>query len=453
MGNKKKPVPRRNTIVDILIILFGVSSWVAVNGLWVELPVLVLSLPEGWRLASYIVITSQLANLGPILFSIARRVWSQKILEVPLIHISLIVVIAGSALLSVFWDRTTFIGGELHSTALLVLTFLLAFVDCTSSLLYLPFIANFKEHYVISYMVGAGLSGPIPGILALGQGIGGNPDCINVTTINVTEFGNMTINKTEPYYPPPRFSANIFFGVLCVQMIISWIAFILLNALPQAQNERATLVPVIHPPNPVLEQQFQSSTQTDFSSSMEKTISSEINFIGTGFSKFKFYILLALQCFVCALHNGVLLSIQTYSCMPYGNLAFHLAVTLSSIANPICCFFAMYYALTSVISVTFLTMVGSVWAAYILATAVLSPIPPLVDHPLGPCLVILSWIMVSGTTAYVKACIAAIMRREGGQFALYLNGIVTQVGSATGAIVAFSLVQFTTVFHSYSPCN
>lgn len=117
----------------------------------------------------------------------------------------------------------------------------MSFVDCTSSLLYLPFIANFKEQYVISYMIGAGLSGPIPGTLALAQGVGGYTECINITVVNVTEFGNETHNVLEPYYPPPRFSVNIFFIILSFQMLISWIAFILLNKLPQAKRERVSL--------------------------------------------------------------------------------------------------------------------------------------------------------------------------------------------------------------------
>ncbi|GBM86975.1 Solute carrier family 52, riboflavin transporter, member 3-A [Araneus ventricosus] len=237
MGAEKHK-PRRNLTVDFLIVIFGVSSWVAVNGLWVELPVLVNKLPESWELASYIVITSQIANLGPILFGAARRIWSQKLLEVPIIHTSLGVVITACVLLSIFWDTTTVLFGELHSTALLVLAFFLSFVDCTSSLLYLPFIANFKEQYVISYMVGSGLSGPVPGVIAMAQGVGGYADCRNVTVNTTTENGTSTDYVLQPYYPPPRFSPNIFFGILSAQMCISWIAFVLLNSLPQAKRER-----------------------------------------------------------------------------------------------------------------------------------------------------------------------------------------------------------------------
>ncbi|GFS44759.1 solute carrier family 52, riboflavin transporter, member 3-A [Nephila pilipes] len=311
MGADKR-ISHRNFTVDFLIVLFGICSWVAVNGLWVELPELVNRLPEKWQLASYIVITSQIANLGPILFSAARKIWSQKVLEVPIIHASLAIVIAACVLLSIFWDSTTFILGELHSTALLILAFFLAFVDCTSSLLYLPFIANFKEQYVISYLIGSGLSGPIPGLVAMAQGVGGYTYCKNVTITNSTEFGNVTEYILEPDYPLPRFSPNVFFGILSGQMVISWIAFILLNCLHQATRERVSLIPVSRPSNPAIAENFQTSTASaDFSTSIERTNSSQMNLLGApGLPKSHYYLLLFIQGFLSTIHNGVLLSIQ-----------------------------------------------------------------------------------------------------------------------------------------------
>ena len=38
----------------------------AVNGAWVELPILVNVLPEGWSLASYMSVVIQLANIIPL---------------------------------------------------------------------------------------------------------------------------------------------------------------------------------------------------------------------------------------------------------------------------------------------------------------------------------------------------------------------------------------------------
>jgi riboflavin transporter 2 len=44
----------RIILVDLLAILFGISSWVEINGVWVQTPILVNKLPESWTLASYI---------------------------------------------------------------------------------------------------------------------------------------------------------------------------------------------------------------------------------------------------------------------------------------------------------------------------------------------------------------------------------------------------------------
>jgi hypothetical protein len=49
----------RKPAVDVLAALFGVASWVAINGLWVELPLLVQALPEGWSLPSYLSVIIQ----------------------------------------------------------------------------------------------------------------------------------------------------------------------------------------------------------------------------------------------------------------------------------------------------------------------------------------------------------------------------------------------------------
>ena len=49
----------RVILVDLLAILFGISSWISINGLWVELPMLVSHLPEQWTLPSYLSIIVQ----------------------------------------------------------------------------------------------------------------------------------------------------------------------------------------------------------------------------------------------------------------------------------------------------------------------------------------------------------------------------------------------------------
>lgn len=52
----------RRLSLDLLVALFGVSSWVSVNGLWVELPVMVGRLPESWKLASRMAVVIQVGG-------------------------------------------------------------------------------------------------------------------------------------------------------------------------------------------------------------------------------------------------------------------------------------------------------------------------------------------------------------------------------------------------------
>ena len=174
----------RNIFVDILAILFGISSWISINGLWVELPLLVERLPEKWTLASYLSIIVQLANIGPITIGLTRLACHGKVPMTWIIIFLLGIGTISSLLLVPFWNRTAFIGSNEHSMALFILVFFLSLVDCTSSVLFLPFMGVFKDIYLNSYLVGEGMSGFVPSIAALVQGVGGNPYCDNVTVID-----------------------------------------------------------------------------------------------------------------------------------------------------------------------------------------------------------------------------------------------------------------------------
>ena len=56
----KDNVSSRLVLVDMLAVLFGISSWISINGLWVELPMLV-TLPEGWFIPSYLSVIVQVS--------------------------------------------------------------------------------------------------------------------------------------------------------------------------------------------------------------------------------------------------------------------------------------------------------------------------------------------------------------------------------------------------------
>uniref|UniRef100_A0A8C0H9G8 Riboflavin transporter n=1 Tax=Chelonoidis abingdonii TaxID=106734 RepID=A0A8C0H9G8_CHEAB len=60
-------------VVHILACLLGTGSWVAINGMWVELPLIVPRVPEGWYLPSYLTVLIQFANVGPLFVTLVHH--------------------------------------------------------------------------------------------------------------------------------------------------------------------------------------------------------------------------------------------------------------------------------------------------------------------------------------------------------------------------------------------
>jgi len=60
-------------VTYVLVALFAISSWIDINGVGVEIPLLVAALPESWKLPSYLVVIIQIANVGPLVYTIAKK--------------------------------------------------------------------------------------------------------------------------------------------------------------------------------------------------------------------------------------------------------------------------------------------------------------------------------------------------------------------------------------------
>ncbi|XP_030319172.1 solute carrier family 52, riboflavin transporter, member 3 isoform X2 [Calypte anna] len=223
-------------LTHLLACAFGMGSWVAINGLWVELPVLVTVLPEQWDLPSYITIIIQMANVGPLFVTLMHRFRPGLLKEVAVIYVVVSVGVLACLLLAFLWSHVSVIAGRTHSTAFLVLTFFLALVDCTSSVTFLPFMMQLEPQYLTTFFIGEGLSGLIPAVIALGQG-SGISSCVNVThVVNITtDNGTVeaTISQMETRYFPANFSTFFFFLFMTIMMLGCLLAFFLLTRQPK----------------------------------------------------------------------------------------------------------------------------------------------------------------------------------------------------------------------------
>ncbi|XP_037640416.1 solute carrier family 52, riboflavin transporter, member 3-B [Sebastes umbrosus] len=448
-------------LTHVLACLFGMGSWVAINGMWVELPLIVPKIPEGWYLPSYLTVLIQMANIGPLFITLMHRFRPGVLDERPVIYCIVGLGIIATFLLAFFWKHTVAIRDSLHSVPLLVLSFLLSVVDCTSSVTFLPFMMRLRPQYLTTYFAGEGLSGLVPALMALIQGVG-VVHCQNATLAgaanNTAENATTVVSgELEAIYQPAKFSAQVFFVFLSAMMVVCLVAFILLNHHPAVARERKNDLYFSGDLAPGKREQglslhVQTPEQKPMISPLEAVREPRSSF-GTGsYSNLEVVFIFLVLAWVNALTNAVLPSVQSYSCLPYGNKAYHLAATMAAVANPVACFIAMFVPIRSLILMGFLVMTGTGFGAYIMAMAALSPCPLLVHSAYGTAVIVLAWVLFVLTLSYVKVIIGVILRDEG-HSALVWCGAVVQLGSMVGAVSMFPLVSVYGFFRSGDACN
>ncbi|XP_072536967.1 solute carrier family 52, riboflavin transporter, member 3-A [Salminus brasiliensis] len=439
--------------IHLLACAFGLGSWVAINGLWVELPLIVNVLPEGWDLPSYLTVIIQLANLGPLLVTMAHKLCPGRLRENLVIYAVLTIGVLACILLTVFWRNITVFLGAPRSTAFFVLTFFLALVDCTSSVTFLPFMMQLPAKYITTYFIGEGLSGFVPGLVALAQGVGMSK-CVNVSQIssNVSQPGEETF-AVETQYLPANFSTEVFFSLLVTMMVVSLAAFAMLNRVPRTYElSTKHLVPksdtVISVSggvdNPAM---CDPKTQEEDEKDQSRPL-----VVKPFYSHCELAFIYFMVVWVNGATNGLLPSVQTYSCMPYGNLSYHLSAALASVANPLACIIAMFAPKRSLVFLGILCLLGSAFGGYNMAMAAMSPCPLLQGSPLGEAIIVLSWVFFTGLLSYVKVMVGVILRDQS-HIALVWCGAAVQLGSLVGSIIMFPLVNIYHLFHSGDICN
>lgn len=337
-------------LTHVLACLFGMGSWVSINGLWVELPLIVPQIPEGWYLPSYLSVLIQMANVGPLFVTVMHRFWPGALNETAVIYAIISLGTVASLLLGFLWKETVAVAGAPRSVALLALTFFLAAVDCTSSVTFLPFMMRLKPQYLTTYYIGEGVSGLLPALVALMQGVG-VVRCNNATRASDDLSNGSVTFDLQAQYQPANFSAEVFFFFLSAMMLVCLVAFVLLNYHPAVARERpggrytdgGRLTS--HKGRMWVEQK---PMMDRFSLEKQKRKSSFGSGVYTWMEVVYIFVVLA---WVNALTNTVLPSVQSYSCMPYGNKAYHLSATMAAVSNPLACFIALFLPIRSVYGV------------------------------------------------------------------------------------------------------
>ena len=377
-------------IPSILVCLFGLSSWLAINGLWAEMPALVPVLPEGERLPSMVVIITQVSNIGPIVYlltsSVTSYVKKKRVdLEIPAVFIIILLGVVTCVLLAIFWDQTSFLFNKTRSVPLLVLSFFLALVDCTSTLVYIPYMERFPDKYISALFMGEGFGALFPSLVALIQG--------SYDTNSTVNDNNSTSSSDNGLL----FGVDVFFVLLAMMTLISGGAFVLLNWLPSCRRlmvRRLSLADKFHPYYPPSRDSSPLGCVSEPSSSENSNIFENSPLILTQRSSKQFTFKEAIErvkisprikelvsltdlfiqiFWLNLLTNGAIPTVSVYVFLPYGNSTYHLATNLGIAANPIAAFIAMFLPCVSRFFTVIWTLVSSIFGVAIIVLAGLAP--------------------------------------------------------------------------------
>lgn len=357
---------KRNLFVDLLIASFGSSTWIGITGIYLQLPQFIQMAPEGWNLSSYIGLLLQSGNFATLIYLLATKWCAQKMVvdNVFLIYLTLGIGCLAAMCMVFFCSNTVMMAGKPRSIPLFICTILFSIVGCFSSVIFLPYMSRFRETYLLTYLFGRAMSSFTSSILALVQGVG-ITQCVN---------NNNTVQYSEPLFQP----RDYFLFVFCM-LILSLIAFILLNKMRVCKDET----------------EIASSTDCSETSPMKnhnyknanEYQSISIDVLHRSATSFNY--LLILLGVISFLVFGFLPGLEPFACAPYGPKTYHLSVICSSIVSPTVFLLGWYVRRPTITTITILFGLSIVLSSYILLTAVESPTPPFVTSTFGMLLIVI----------------------------------------------------------------
>ena len=418
----------------ILICVFGLSSWLAINGMWAELPVIVPVLPEGNRLPSILIITTQIANVGPLIYicisSVSSYVKKKRVnLEIPAVFVIILLGIITCVLLAIFWDYTSVLFNKRRSVPLIVLSFFLALVDCTSTLVYIPYMERFPEKYISALFIGESFGALFPSLLALIQGSYEADNNSTNSSFANNIFIKTTDNNTSSSYNGLLFSVDLYFVFLAVMTVVSGGGFVLLNWLPSCRKW------MVYDTRLLYKEKIHHHHHTSRDSSPLGIVNSEPSSIENSNTfenspliltpqnsrQFAFKevigrvkisprtkeIISLTDLFVQImwlnfLSNGAVPAVSIFVFQPYGNNTYHLATNLGIAAGPIAGLITMFLPCLSRWLTIVWTLISSVFNVAVIVLAAMAPRLPMVGSNWGNFIVVSNHNLVRLCTCFLE---------------------------------------------------
>ena len=370
-----------------LLSVFTMSAWLIFLGISAQSPHMVNTLPEGLATPSYYMIISQIGNLSPLLFLFLNWLFPGKIHDWAVICSLLVLSFLSCFIMGFRWHDTVDIGGEPHSLPFFMLTATTAMAYAASTLVYPAYIATFKPQYMTCIYVGIGLAGLAVGILVLIQGSPGASPCWNTTAIINSSTGDMTYSMAElmptVVTTQPRFSVSAFCFIMCALLVVSAVAFLIIQRAPFVKKEKvmqharglgSSIFSGDVTSQPYQRQETGNGSMENVSNrryngqSSESTLTSKDNQVihspaqppgsTTRLKRYQVLVLLTLQ----AIGSAIVLSLQPtfapYFTLNYGSHTYMLVAGLANVATPFGCLLTLLLPAMPVLGIYIFYVVG-----------------------------------------------------------------------------------------------
>ncbi|KAK0418645.1 hypothetical protein QR680_013686 [Steinernema hermaphroditum] len=390
----------------LFVAVYGMGSWLSINAMYVELPLLVDKIPEGWNFPSYMVVVLQIMCFLSLLYSIVAYKF-ESLIEGNVYMISAMCLMSVTGILMsafVYNIKSSIFGGE-HSALLLTAIGIMGLPCTVSDMLFMPYISKFKEsHIVATYFIGMGLSAMVPSGISFAQTV---PYKKNVTSTSV----NGSSFTSEVLVEGP-FDVTVFMCLMALVMSISLCGFLLL-----VRDRKVNAVLDIEP----VKDKFGAE---DTVSGASVAFATETR---PRLSVYENAFLLLLSLFLGGAQNS----------------AYHLANSLFIMANPIFCFIPFVVSIRSHLFFVLHTIACTLCLAFFVTLGVVDIFG---DHSLAEILICIVAPLTSGLMSWERAAIAEVLRNDSHEKGLFWCGTFTQIGAFVAAILMFLL---TNVFHAY----
>lgn len=364
--NQSRTFQKRRRLIDILALLFGISSYIGISSAYSQWALIGVSPIQPKHTLFIIIATTAIA----LFYVIHQRYATQKCDETRVIYVAVACNCLAALGMALFHRWTIQIDDTIYYLAFLICTFVFSLIGALSMVLFVPWMGRFRECYLMAFTCGQSLCEIIPFTLRCLQGVTNAP-------IN---YANVVTNSTHPMAtltrPILHFTSEQYFFMVFGFVAVGGISFLLLEKLRISHKEFA-------PGNIIQGNEYYYNDCDKYDIASGKIPESSLDL-----SVLKIAQLLVILIVMGILLNCINPILMVVSASSYGQHTFDSTLEAIAIACPVAWIFAFFMPHTSIHWVEICSCAIVVIIIFIVNIAMKSPVPPFIGTFWGSFIIV-----------------------------------------------------------------